>query len=1134
MSLQASLFRAEGGGYRLMELQVYNWGTFGEKQVWKLNPNGKTSLLTGSNGSGKTTLVDALLTLLVPSRPRFYNQSSGTKTTKDRDERSYILGAFGLTQAEGRSTAQTQYLREPQSTYTVLLAYFYNQGLQHHFSIGAVMRVTGSNAVNQDYFTASRKLDIVEDRIQYEPGRNWKERLRKTKQVNFHNSFSQYRSTFEAAFGMRTKAVGLFNKAVGIKVLGQLDKFIREEMLDRGDPEAEYEKLLNSFQTLLSSHRAFEKARKQLELLEPVKEQHDTCQSAQKEVDRLNQQKKKLPIWFDLKQKALLEEAIEREGAKLRLMIEQRKSGEEEIKNQQQEAAELRAAVAGNETGRRIKELEKAIKGQEKELNRKKGNEGKYNREATKIGLKESPNGEEFLENRSRATEIFRQAKDRMEELDEQRYQARREKENLEVSHKEQSEELADLLKRKTRIPAKNVELRSRILLAVGAREQEIPFVGEVLKVREEEAPTWEEAAERILHNFALRLLVPPAHYREVNRFVKNTNLGGRLIYHQVDPREPDELFHQDEPEALYAKLEIKADTPYFSWIERQLHRRFDHYCTADLEVFEKCKKALTPEGLSKDLEKHEKDDSPRRVGPQNYILGWENKSKIRLIRDYLKKLEEDIKIQEQNLRKIQAERKAEEKRKEAAGQLKRLESFEELNWQAVSVKIDQSQKELEQLRKSSDRLREMERQLKALEKKIEDADQSVKSLIKQETKLEELINVYRSRLMNVNSRLQGKEPQDWHAELEILSDWAEKFTARLTVENLGTHRDRSLQQLTTQLDEQKDALRGAQNQLQVAMLAYKNPVEEIRQQFKDWTGETHELGSGIEYVLDYLEIYRRIEEDDLLKYQEAYKQYLDEKMVGDMASFHTALRNRKEDIEDHIQELNQSLRQIDYKQNPATYIQLTCRDTNRQEVREFQSRLKSDWKFDTGEYERTRDSAILDQSFARIRTIIESLKNDENYRNRVIDVRNWLDFEAAEYYQEGGGLANVYPDTGHLSGGEKAQITYTILGAALAYQFGIDRGGHKDKSFRFIVVDEAFSKLDPEKSRYLMELCDQLHLQLLVVTPLDKIHVAEPYIHACHYVENPQKRHSRVYNLTMEEYQEKKEIFLAEQEVGL
>jgi uncharacterized protein YPO0396 len=58
------------------------------------------------------------------------------------------------------------------------------------------------------------------------------------------------------------------------------------------------------------------------------------------------------------------------------------------------------------------------------------------------------------------------------------------------------------------------------------------------------------------------------------------------------------------------------------------------------------------------------------------------------------------------------------------------------------------------------------------------------------------------------------------------------------------------------------------------------------------------------------------------------------------------------------------------------------------------------------------------------------------------------------------------------------------------------------------------------------MELCKQLHLQLLVVTPLDKIHIAEPYISTCHYVENRNRIRSKVFNLTMEEYHKRKNEF--------
>ena len=58
------------------------------------------------------------------------------------------------------------------------------------------------------------------------------------------------------------------------------------------------------------------------------------------------------------------------------------------------------------------------------------------------------------------------------------------------------------------------------------------------------------------------------------------------------------------------------------------------------------------------------------------------------------------------------------------------------------------------------------------------------------------------------------------------------------------------------------------------------------------------------------------------------------------------------------------------------------------------------------------------------------------------------------------------------------------------------------------------------------MEFCAQLNLQLLIVTPLDKINIAEPYINAVHYVEIKNQKNSLLYNLTMDEYQEKKEAF--------
>lgn len=81
MTHQTNLFNTDPqvAGFKLDYMEVWNWGTFNDK-VYRMNPHGNNSLLTGANASGKSTLIDALLALLVPlQNKRFYNQSSGAE-----------------------------------------------------------------------------------------------------------------------------------------------------------------------------------------------------------------------------------------------------------------------------------------------------------------------------------------------------------------------------------------------------------------------------------------------------------------------------------------------------------------------------------------------------------------------------------------------------------------------------------------------------------------------------------------------------------------------------------------------------------------------------------------------------------------------------------------------------------------------------------------------------------------------------------------------------------------------------------------------------------------------------------------------------------------------------------------------
>ena len=67
-------------------------------------------------------------------------------------------------------------------------------------------------------------------------------------------------------------------------------------------------------------------------------------------------------------------------------------------------------------------------------------------------------------------------------------------------------------------------------------------------------------------------------------------------------------------------------------------------------------------------------------------------------------------------------------------------------------------------------------------------------------------------------------------------------------------------------------------------------------------------------------------------------------------------------------------------------------------------------------------------------------------------------------------------------------------------------------------MIDEAFGRGSDESARYGLELFAQLNLQLLIVTPLQKIHVIEDYVSTVGFVHNVDNA-SALRQLTIEEY---------------
>ncbi len=127
--------------------------------------------------------------------------------------------------------------------------------------------------------------------------------------------------------------------------------------------------------------------------------------------------------------------------------------------------------------------------------------------------------------------------------------------------------ELDSLKARRSNIPAEQIRMREMLCQALDLSDAEIPFAGELLQVREDERD-WEGAAERLLRNFGLSLLVPDAHYPQVSEWVDRTHLRGRLVYFRVRAaaRAESRALH---PDSLVRKLAIKPDTSFYEWLEQ-------------------------------------------------------------------------------------------------------------------------------------------------------------------------------------------------------------------------------------------------------------------------------------------------------------------------------------------------------------------------------------------------------------------------------------------------------------------------------------------------------------------------------------------------------------------------------------
>jgi len=1104
-------------GSRMRRLEMYNWGTY-DGAVWTFPIDGTNALLTGAIGSGKSTIVDAITTLLMPAHRIAYNKASGADSA-ERSLRSYFLGTYSTTRSAEDGHARSVHLRSSGS-YSVLLAVFGNDHAGTTTSLAQVFWLPEGEAgqPHRFYIVAAADLTVGNDFASFDGDiAVLKRRLRKAGHA-VSDTFPEYGTTYRRALGIDSEqAITLFHQTVSMKSVVDLNDFVRSHMLEPLDMTGDIDKLITHFDDLSRAHEAVQEARAKIERLRPILDlcdEHDrltdtvmtaTCARSAVEAFRAEHT-----------HAALLAESV--------LLTDQVAVATAEIDTQERCVTELAENVTVLERrrdglgGDRLAQIDADTE----RLNLVKG---QRHTDATRmadtlnaVGMPLVHSATDFAKRRediaTRKTQLDSRSHTLAEELAQVTVSAARNDEDA----KKVNRELTSLRSRPSNIPAPWTDLRDELSAELGVTADELPFAGELMQIKDSERG-WEGATERVLHGLGMSLLVPEDLYAAIAARVNARHLGLNLTYHRVPDRVvTDSVSVPAGAAPMWAKLDVKQGR-FEAWMTRELARTAQHRCVDTIEELRREDYAVTKAGQIKGRSRHRKSDRYRIDDRSQYVLGWSNELKLAAYIEQGQQLSKEATVLRARRAALSQESGQRETMSRLLATIDYLTEFSQVDVAGCVRQLADLANERHQLESAIPELEHVAQELRGAKNQHR----------VERTKLDELIEQrggLRTRLQQVNDAADGEarvlaDPghhshQRWFGDIDaVLQGHSLDSAAACT----AAARD-AVAAFTKRIEQSAESQARLGRGIVRAMTQFRN----------DFPLETQELDASLEAVPEYRALHENLERDKLPEFEQRFKDLLNTNAIRDVATLNAKLSKEANLIGQRIDIINGSLGAIDY-QAGVSYIEVVKTPTQAPDIRQFRDDMRACLEGTVGAS--SDDDIYTEDKFLQVKAIVERFKGraglidtDRTWTRRVTDVRTWFEFSASERRRSDDTEIEHYTGSSGKSGGQKEKLAYTVLAAALAYQFGLDPEGDPAQGFRFIVIDEAFGRGDENSAHYALDLFVSLGLQVLVATPLQKIHVIEPFIAKVGFVNNPSQQASLLHTLTIEQYRAERDRY--------
>lgn len=1088
-------------GFRLRRLEMLNWGTFHEK-VAVLVADGRWTLLVGENGSGKSTAVDALRTLLVPPRLLNYNDASADQKRRgDRTRQSYIRGAWQTVSQGDFAKTRPEYLRS-EGVQSILLAVFINE---HSGEIVTLAQVLWElNEKHDERFAVAREDKSIKDHLS-NLGQT-RELMKNLRQRGFEpfDSFSAYAKTFCSRLGIASEtALEVFNQAIGVKEVGDINQFVRRHMLEDSDAtDFIRNRLRPHFNELDACWRAIERAQNQLDALKPISDANYKIEEAKQKRQHLQSLLDASPMFYAHRHLTLRrEEAIELEErlGELRRQkkdiegVRERDEGERDAKLQE---------IAADSTAQSIARIEAQMSATDE---RRKSKLTKWNEFAGHLKILnqlvpvESP--EQFERVQSEASAQKGLLKGNRDSAQDKQVQQLMERQRAMDDRSRVAGELETLRKHRVLIPREFVGIREAVCLATKVPVEDLPFAGELMEIRSDHRE-WTGAIERLLHQFGVSLLVPERHYIAVSEFINRQHLGLRFTFHRVVSASVSRTDSLGDATRVAGRLNFRDEHSLAGWVKNEVSRRFNHVCCADVNRLKEVDYGITREGLIRDgPTRHTKDDRRAVNDATNYVLGWSVEDKIRAL---------TVAFEQADKREKQATLKAADAAAQISkfdGQLKAIEgvlavaAFADLDHQSEKVEFVRLRQEKDELEGSSNSLKALRGQLEAIKKKLEASKTELERAHQQiwAAEAEEKENKHQTARLDALLRPHADFDPEMHA-----GEFAElQEKAKLTLKNIVLVEAQVSDSIKGQMSHQTRLVNEA-NEVMLPLMANF---------LRDCPEYSANLRAEANYACDFAALRTQIDKEELPQHRQRFEEFLGTNLIGDMAMFQSNLHEHEKAIRRRVESVNQALVTIPF--SDTSHVQITAPPTRADDIKQFRSRLKECLR---GGLQPSSDDRL--HIFKSIRELISNFEKDEAWTRHVTDARNWFEFGVRELTDADKREVNYYSASSGKSGGQKAKLAFTILASAICAQYGLLGADCEADTFRLVVIDEVFARTDEANSQRALKLFQKLGLQLVVVNPFDaKGRIVEDFVDSFHLAVNPDGNNSKLRRASRAEY---------------